>query len=1040
MVMMRTLAASAIGLVMAGGAVAAPVFQPPRMTVPQGFVVEVVAAPPLVRHPMMAGFDDRGRLFVTESSGVNFRGREEYDRQLPNSVRRLEDIDGDGVFDKVVEFADKMTYPHGILWHDNALFIASPPNLWRIEDTDGDGVADRRKALVTGFHYGGNGADVHGPYLHPNGRLYLTDGRWGGDIKDVNGKLIAQEKAARIYSSKADGSDVRVFTPEGEILGTVNLFYGRPRGDVLTHWVLGGVYPRDDQETALAQFRRTGDLLPHVFNYGHVAVSGVERYQSGALDPRWKGDVFVSIFNTQEVVRSTLVARGTTFGARTEPFFKIHDPDAHVTDVLEDADGSLLVVDTGSWYGRCPTSMVIKPDGFGAIYRIRKAGPRPTGQDPRGTALDWKADAAELAKRLDDARPVVRDRTIAALAERGEAAVPTLTASIGGGSVLRRQNAVWALTRIGSAEARAAIRKALGDRTLAVRLAATASVATTADKDALPAMVTLLGDPVPSVRRTAADALGEMGDPAAADALLRALERPVDRFHEHALMYALMQIGPRDKVARGLMSSRPDVRRRTLVVLDQMSARQAGADHTLLLTAVLAALDHANVPLRDAAAAIAARHADWNGEVANRLLAWVTESRLTTTRLAVVSALAPRLSSEGATNKVVTRLISDGEAHLVRTGLGIVARASQPRLDPDWVAGIERALADEDGKTVLAALGAVQSLGGDRFAPALVRLANDTARAARVRLKALGVVLRASKTVDAKSFAFLDELLASPSDVGLRTDAARVVADAPLAGQQLAALAPRLPRVGPVERGFLIKAFSRSNDRAVGMALAAVGGQPGALAGVPLTDVQQLFARFPADVQKEASALLASAKQLVDERQTRLGELENAFLRGDASRGAELYRSGKGACITCHQIGALGRTVGPDLSAIGTIRQPRDLFESILYPSATLARDFEPYVVEFTTGDARTGVIARETPETLTLADATGETPFPRKTIRSVTPGEMSIMPEGLDQAFTKDELIDLVSFLKSLDGRGASPAHAQAKRAGEVSGRRRFP
>ena len=79
--------------------------------------------------------------------------------------------------------------------------------------------------------------------------------------------------------------------------------------------------------------------------------------------------------------------------------------------MLEDADGSLLVIDTGGWYKLCcPTSQLHKPDVLGAIYRVRRKG-APQLDDPRGLKLAWaKLTPAELAKLLDDARPAVRRR------------------------------------------------------------------------------------------------------------------------------------------------------------------------------------------------------------------------------------------------------------------------------------------------------------------------------------------------------------------------------------------------------------------------------------------------------------------------------------------------------------------------------------------------------------------------------------------------------------------------------------------------------
>src|SRR4051812_37363573 len=65
------------------------------LKVPDGFTVERVAASPLVERPMLAAFDDVGRLYVCDSAGVNLKGPE-LARQLPHSIKRLEDTDGDG--------------------------------------------------------------------------------------------------------------------------------------------------------------------------------------------------------------------------------------------------------------------------------------------------------------------------------------------------------------------------------------------------------------------------------------------------------------------------------------------------------------------------------------------------------------------------------------------------------------------------------------------------------------------------------------------------------------------------------------------------------------------------------------------------------------------------------------------------------------------------------------------------------------------------------------------------------------------------------
>jgi len=209
--------------------------------VPSGFEIEVVAESPLIEHPMMGGFDHKGRLYIAESAGLNLRANDLLEAP-PNMIRRLEDTDGDGKFDQSTIFADGMTLPMGALWYRDSLYVASPPYIWRLQDTDDDGVADVREKLAGTFGFSGNAASVHGCFLSPNGRIFWCDGRHGHEFQDETGQIISTGKAARIFSCRPDGSDLKTFcgggmdnpvevdfSETGEVVGTVNIMFGRPR-------------------------------------------------------------------------------------------------------------------------------------------------------------------------------------------------------------------------------------------------------------------------------------------------------------------------------------------------------------------------------------------------------------------------------------------------------------------------------------------------------------------------------------------------------------------------------------------------------------------------------------------------------------------------------------------------------------------------------------------------------------------------------------------------------------------------------------------
>ncbi len=125
---------------------------------------------------------------------------------------------------------------------------------------------------------------------------------------------------------------------------------------------------------------------------GVSASSDLVLCRGGALGEGSQGDLYSALFNMHKIVRHKLARDGATFACHNEDFLVSSDPDFHPTDVLEDADGSLLVVNTGGWFRiGCPTSQVAKPDVLGAIYRVRRTGCRAAG---RSAGIEDRLDFA----------------------------------------------------------------------------------------------------------------------------------------------------------------------------------------------------------------------------------------------------------------------------------------------------------------------------------------------------------------------------------------------------------------------------------------------------------------------------------------------------------------------------------------------------------------------------------------------------------------------------------------------------------------------
>ena len=173
----------------------------PVLWVAAGFSVERVAGPPLVNRPIVADFDDEGRLYVADSSGSN----DKTDKQLeerPHRIVRLEDVDGDGRYDKSIVFADKMMFPEGTMWFDGSLYVSAPPSIWKLTDTDGDGVADKREEWWQGKTLTGCANDLHGPYLGPDGWIYWTKGAFAEQTYERPGRAPLVTRASHILRRK----------------------------------------------------------------------------------------------------------------------------------------------------------------------------------------------------------------------------------------------------------------------------------------------------------------------------------------------------------------------------------------------------------------------------------------------------------------------------------------------------------------------------------------------------------------------------------------------------------------------------------------------------------------------------------------------------------------------------------------------------------------------------------------------------------------------------------------------------------------------
>jgi putative membrane-bound dehydrogenase-like protein len=1010
-------------------------------TLPDGFTIELVAAPPVVQRPVVADFDELGRLYVADSSGSSDKVAKQLEDK-PHRILRLDPANAAGVFERSSVFAEHMMFTEGTMWYRGALYAAAPPSIWRITD-GGD-----RTEWFGGKTLTGCANDLHGPYLGPDGWIYWCKGAFAEQTYQLEGrKKPFVTRASHIFRCRPDGSHLEpvmtggmdnpvdvVFTPGGERIFSCT-FLQQPAGghrDGLIHAIYGAVYGKV-HDVIENHVHTSPDVMPPMTHLGPAAACGLTRYESDAFGAEYKDNLFACCFNLHKVTRHVLVPSGATFTTTDSDFLTSDNLDFHPTDVIEDADGSLLVVNTGGWYKLCcPTSQFHKPDILGAIYRIRRTGQLQL-HDPRGLALDWAHLSADDLAPLLEAPAAIRKRGIDALALKGAEALPGLARALharndlpgdvplGGHGTwhdapLARLSAVWCATRIDDPRARELVRPALADPDETVRQAAAHSASVWRDRGAMQGLVRLLQSGTPQNRRVAAEALGRLGDASAVPALLAALEHPVDRALDHSLIYALIEIGDAKSTAAGLASAVPSVRGGAMVALDQMD------DGGLQASAVAAELASADAGLRETAAWIASRHADWGAQVVAPLRARFA-AQLSDADLASLEQQLGKLAHAPEVQELLAERLADGKAPLPqrRAVLRAMTNSGLKSLPPTWARAIEAVLADAGAAPLVPdAVACLRKLSSaDKAAAAspdlqklLLAAAARSDLPVASRLDAI-TSLPPNAPIPADTFAFLLSQLAPTEPASARLAAANAVARIKWPAAQRLQLIDALKTASPLEIERLLTAFDAGGDDALGLKLIAALQEAKALRTLRPDSLQRHLAKFSPKVKQEAEPLMTNLSPDLAQQRARLDQLLSTLPEGDVRRGQAVFNSAKTACATCHAMGYVGGNVGPDLTRIGAVRQKRDLLESILYPSASFVQSFEPWVVDTTDGDRLSGILRRNDAEEVMLVTGPNqEVRIPRAKVKEIKPGTVSVMPEGIDQQMTPQELGDLLAFL----------------------------
>jgi putative heme-binding domain-containing protein len=256
--------------------------------------------------------------------------------------------------------------------------------------------------------------------------------------------------------------------------------------------------------------------------------------------------------------------------------------------------------------------------------------------------------------------------------------------------------------------------------------------------------------------------------------------------------------------------------------------------------------------------------------------------------------------------------------------------------------------------------------------PSLRTIARDASQASGLRISALRELVRRDPKLDGPDFDFLNAQLARDQPSNARLAAAETLLAANLSSAQLVPFLKSIRNQNLISPLSVLTAVERQG----------LGEDPVPLLDylnasldsgwtLPLERIVSLQKALPSAHKADAQNLIDKLTESAERQRQKLTEYESLLVGGDRGRGQVLFYN-KATCSTCHSIWGIGGKVGPDLTKAGSIRAGRDILESVVLPSATIAQDYDVLNVSFKDGESVSGIRVGKSEDPLVLRDAAG--------------------------------------------------------------------
>jgi putative membrane-bound dehydrogenase-like protein len=1032
-----------------------------------GFRLELVASEPQLCDPVDVVYDADGSAYIVEMRGYPLPEKADQPRPEPISrVRRLIDVDGDGHYETSTVFVDRLDWPTSVLCFAGGVFILDAPDLWYARDTNHDGVADVQHRVLQGFQktnvqalannlkwgldgwvYGaasGNGGTLTIPDLPEHRAVSLSRRDFRFDPHRLFAAIPAlqpwlmpsasperdhlpQDSAGRSPSTAARPADVTAGLVEavsgGARFGHAFDDYGQRFLCNIRNPIQHVAFPLDLLErnsvvtvpSVVQDVAAAGETLPvyrispiepwreyrarrwvaERVNYPRselvgagffTSSSGVTVYRGGAYPEGYAGQVFVADVAANVVHRERLMPQGISFTAERLDdeceFVASTDTWFRPVNFVNAPDGTLHIVDMYREFIEHPWSI---PDDIlkvldltsgndrGRIWRMQPPGPRTAPPS-------WPITCTpqELVARLASPHSWQRETAQRRLRELAAVSVVPELRKMASTSPapLGRIHALWTLDNLRQLQVGDVLTALLDERAeireqgvlLAAELRSTVAqhVDLAREADAAPNREAV---PSRSVART------DKEDTSTAEwtatlrqAVLVALGDSSARVRFQAVRFCAQEHGA--DVEQGL---------------GQALAHHA-ADPWLTAAVLCASADreaavlrnwHQATSLEELAASAAtletlARSAARRQQASAVLRDWPFDSRPTDDQSPVAKVPAEPNSTSSDEAAVQHR-----RAIALAIWSGVLQEDPRAAIEhPDWATVLQTA----------------QSLVYDIRQPTVMRS------------QALAIATHGGPELQAE---LVDALLQPRQPSELQRQALALLA-APRTPEAADAILNRYRSLSPGLRQQAIDLFTATPDWQLRL-LAAI--QSGQVAAGDVPPNRRLLMTLSKQSELQQQALAVFGPEAPSARAKAVSDYDSSLtLTPDLDEGIAVFRK---ECAQCHRWQGFGVDVGPPLASIRH-RSPQEILVHILDPNREVGPNYIDHVLTQTDGFVRTGIVSQETDASVTLLQPNGVTlTVQRTSIEELANSGRSLMPEGLEQRITPQQMASLIAVLR---------------------------